>query len=282
LTVAPLLILGCGFTGVEVARRAIAVGCPVVGTVRQRLDIELLGARLHIAPVLTGELVRRVAVPGGRVLVAFPPDGHTDAEIVRELSVAGRIVYLSTTGVFGAVRGRVDESTPVDRSDSRAALRLEAERMYLEQGATVVRAAGIYGPGRGLHIRLERGDFRIPGNGTNIVSRIHVGDLAALLLALLALPNHAARGQVFVAADDTPVPQIEAIRWLCGRMGLPLPPSVPVDEVATTLRHDRAVDNTRIKQATSLALEFPSYREGFEACLTRGTLSPRGLGVLPE
>ncbi len=61
--------------------------------------------------------------------------------------------------------------------------------------------------------------------------------------------------------------QIEVIRWLCDRLRLPLPSEAPLDEVAPTLRHDRAVDNAHIKRALSMSLEFPTYREGFEACL---------------
>jgi nucleoside-diphosphate-sugar epimerase len=170
----------------------------------------------------------------------------------------------------------VDESTPVDPSEPRAALRLAAERVYLQQGATVLRAAGIYGSGRGLHRRLLTGDFRMPGDGFNVVSRVHVGDLARVVLALFAAPKGEHQGQVFVVGDDAPVPQIEVIRWLCRRLALPLPPSASIDEVAPTLRHDRSVDNTRVKRSLSLALEFPSYREGFEACLAAEGVSPGG------
>src|SRR5262249_27079067 len=119
-----------------------------------------------------------------------------------------------------------------------------------------------------LHSRLLGGDFRIPGAGTNVVSRIHVTDLARMILALLDWPDRAHAGHVFVVADDAPVPQIDAIRWLCQRLSLPLPPAAPIAQVAPPLRHDRAVDNTRIKRALSLSLVYPSYREGFEACLT--------------
>jgi nucleoside-diphosphate-sugar epimerase len=167
--------------------------------------------------------------------------------------------------VYGSARGRVDDSTDVDASDPRAAARLAAERAYLDRGAIVLRAAGIYGPGRGLHRRILEGTFRIPGDGTNVVSRIHVTDLARFALAALDRPD---LGGAFVVADDAPVPQIEAIRWLCDRLGVALPPSAPIDEVASTLRHDRAVDNARIKSALSMSLLYPSYREGFEACLS--------------
>ena len=143
-------------------------------------------------------------------------------------------------------------------------------------GATVLRAAGIYGPGRGLHRRIKEGNFHVPGTGENVVSRIHVVDLAAIVLGAMIAPPAVVRGKVFVVADDTPVPQIEAIRWLCERLQVPVPAALPIDQVAPTLRHDRAVDNARIKSALSMALKFPSYREGFAACLAAEEISRRG------
>jgi nucleoside-diphosphate-sugar epimerase len=139
----------------------------------------------------------------------------------------------------------------------------------------VIRAAGIYGPGRGLHLRLSHGSFRVPGDGTNVVSRIHVADLAELVLGVFrgatsAPAERGARGgqgEIFVAADDTPVPQIEVIRWLCSFLGSPMPPHAPLAEVPETLRHDRSVDNRRVKARTGLSLLYPGYREGFTACL---------------
>jgi nucleoside-diphosphate-sugar epimerase len=287
-----LLILGCGFTGTEVARRARSAGLRVMATTRReegRLPAERLGIEVRVLPELTRERVRELVHPGACVLVTFPPDGHTDAEIAPALAAARHVAYISTTGVYGAHRGHVDEATPVDPAEPRARERLAAERAYLERGATVLRAAGIYGPGRGLHLRLASGTFRVPGDGTNVVSRIHVADLAELVLGVFrracSAPRGAAgssgdgavsaldpagspeRGQIFVAADDTPVPQIEVIRWLSAELGLAMPPHAEVGEVPPTLRHDRAVDNRRIKAWTGVSLLYPGYRDGFTACL---------------
>jgi len=275
----PLVILGCGFTGLEVARRARSRGSRVIATTRspdKMPGLVELGIEARLVSMLDADLVGNVLPAGADVLVALPPDGTTDAEIAPALRSARHVVYISTTGVFGAARGHVDESTPVDPSEPRARVRLEAEGAYLAAGATILRAAGIYGPGRGLHRRLLAGDFRVPDDGSNVVSRIHVADLASLVLAAMAAPLDRVRGEVFVVADDAPVPQIEVIRWLCARLDLPLPAALPIREVAPTLRHDRAVDNTRIKRALSSSLAYPSYREGFEACITAEGVNPRG------
>ncbi|WP_437591963.1 NAD-dependent epimerase/dehydratase family protein [Sorangium sp. So ce1000] len=267
----PLVILGCGFTGAVVASLRRASGGRVVATTRsseRAAELAQAGIEVSVLPALTAEAVDRLVTDGADVLVAFPPDGATDAAIAPSLRRARAIAYVSSTAVYGDATGRIDEATPTSADGPRAAARLAAEDVYRARGAVVLRAAGIYGPGRGLHQRLLRGDFRMAGEGDrqgrNVVSRIHVEDLARLALAAL---DRAAPGVAFVVADDAPVPQIEVVRWLCARLGLALPAGAPRDDLHETLRHDRAVDNAKIKRALGMRLLYPSYREGFEACL---------------
>ncbi|WP_437716683.1 NAD-dependent epimerase/dehydratase family protein [Sorangium sp. So ce448] len=270
----PLIVLGCGFTGAVVAGLRRASGGRVVATTRsteRAAELAQAGIEVSVLPALTAEAVDRLVTDGADVLVAFPPDGVTDAAIAPSLRRARAIAYVSSTAVYGDATGRIDEATPTSADGPRAAARLAAEDVYRARGAVVLRAAGIYGPGRGLHQRLLRGDFRMTGEGDrqgmNVVSRIHVEDLARLALAALERADRAAPAEAFVVADDAPVPQIEVVRWLCARLGLALPAGAPREDLHETLRHDRAVDNAKIKRALGMALLYPSYIEGFEACL---------------
>src|SRR5258708_38627058 len=116
----PLIILGCGFTGLEVARLGLdgLIGrADVIGTTRTAGPADGVLGRIdrRVVPVLTREVVEALVPPGARVLVGFPPDGETDRAIAPALASA-RVVYLSTTGVYGSARGRVDEATDVDPS----------------------------------------------------------------------------------------------------------------------------------------------------------------------
>lgn len=262
-----LVVLGCGFTGTALARRRLASGEVVRATVRHEehaITLRALGIDARALPLLTREAVEALVAPGDEVAVCFPPDGVTDRAVAPAVGRARAVVYVSTTGVYGDRTGRVDEETPVEGSGEKARARLDAEAAWRAQGATVLRAAGIYGPWRGLHRRVLSGTYRLPGDGARVVSRVHVDDLAALLDACLA---RALRGETFVVADDTPVPQAEVVRWLCARTGAPMPPRAPLDEVSETLRHDRAVVNARVKAATGVTLAYPGYREGFAQCL---------------
>jgi nucleoside-diphosphate-sugar epimerase len=260
------LILGCGYTGTVVARRATAAGEHVVGTVRSEarvapltaLGVEVLRFDRISQPEV--EAVAERVSHGTHVLVTFPPDGATDAALASAVAHARSIVYLSTTGVFGVVHGVVDDDTPLAPASPRTRARVAAEEIWRATGATVLRCPAIYGPDRGLHVRIREGRHRIPGDGRAHVSRIHVEDLASFALA--ASSTTEARGRTYVVGDLEPAPHLDVVRFVCEREGLPLPPFAPLDEVDESLRGDRRVDARRAMAELGVELRFPSYREG--------------------
>lgn len=261
-----LVVVGCGFTGTVAARMWLKAGGRVIGTTRSPERAEVLakmGVDARIVPKLDAEMGLSLIDEQARVLVTYSPDPEVDRAILPLLSRARSAVYISSTGVYGNAAGRIDESTPVDSSESRAALRLTAEQLARAAGAVVLRAAAIYGPGRGLHHRLARGEHRIAEGARNVVSRIHVDDLATLCLAALERGH---RGDVFVVADNAPVPQAEVITWLCEKLGLPLPPEIPREQLPVTLQNNRHIDARKIQESLGVSLQYPTYRDGFVNC----------------
>ncbi len=260
MTVSGVLVLGAGYVGTAVARAAKARGLPVVATLRNEAD----GRRLEgeditvlVAQGLDGDVAAHVHA-GTHVVVAFPPDGRTDARVAPALRAAHSVAYVSSTGVYGEHRGLVDDTTAVPEPPSERARRiLEAEAHYRAVGGTVLRCPGIYGPERGLHRRVLRGDHRIPGDGKRALSRIHVSDLAELLLAASAT-----RGDTFVVGDLAPAPHIDVVRFICETYGVPLPPSVPLGDVHDSLRADRRIDPSRALAHLGVTLRYPDYRAG--------------------
>jgi nucleoside-diphosphate-sugar epimerase len=255
-----LLVLGCGYVGTAVARAGRARALDVTVTLRDEAPAPPLRAAGFTVLVAT-ELDARVgdhAYPDTHVVVAFPPDGRTDARVAPALAGAASIAYVSSTGVYGDRRGVIDDTTPIPAPVGERAQRiLDAEALYRAAGATILRCPGIYGPERGLHRRILRGEHRIPGDGSRTLSRIHVSDLAELLLAASAM-----RGETFVVGDLEPAPHIEVVRFVCESYGVPLPPSVPLGDVHDTLRADRHVDASRALDRLGVKLRFPDYRIG--------------------
>jgi nucleoside-diphosphate-sugar epimerase len=249
-----VLVLGCGYAGSAVARRALSQGRSVLGTVRSARafqDIPLL-----VAPKLDGSIARHVT-PETQVIVAYQPEPETDDAVAPALRGARAITFISSTGVYGDSMGVIDDRTPAVPTNERARRLLAAEEKFRAVGATVLRCPGIYGRDRGLHVRILRGEHRIPGDGSLMSSRIHVEDLATF-----ALHAERAPGETFVVGDLEPARMIDLVRFVCETHGLPLPPSVPIEQVHETLRANRAIDSTRARQLLDVQLRYPTYREG--------------------
>jgi len=197
------------------------------------------------------------------VAVCFQPDEATDARVAPALSGARAITYVSSTGVYGDLRGTIDDATPLPMPNARSAPILAAEAHYRRVGATVLRCPGIYGPERGLHARIVRGQHRIPGDGSRASSRIHVEDLAALILAASRV-----RGETFVVGDLAPGPHIDVVRFICEAYGVQPPESLPLEDVPASLRADRRVDPSRALAVLGVKLRYPSYRDGMAPAAT--------------
>jgi len=280
-----LLVLGCGYAGTAVARLARARGMAV--TVHVRRDdarAELAGAGFDVAlwPVLGDEVAQCIH---GRthVVIAFPPDGETDARLAAlfERTPPQSITYLSTTGVYGlGITGRVDESTPLPTPLTvRARVVVQAEDAYRALGATVLRCAAIYGHDRGAHVRMVRGNHVIAGDGTRYVSRVHVDDLAQ---AVLAAPASSARGGVVLIGDNEPATHLEVARFVSETYGVPMPPHVPLEAVHESLRSDRRVDNANARAWLHWNLMYPTYREGMRPAANTPDVSARVLAAPSE
>ncbi|HEX6240192.1 MAG TPA: NAD-dependent epimerase/dehydratase family protein [Polyangiales bacterium] len=262
-----LLILGCGYTGLALARAAREASLEVLGTTRSTehvAAIEGAGARaLRLQGEGTEQLARELDARTALV-VTFPPDGSSDARWAPLARHSYAAAYVSSSGVFGDQHGVIDDHTHPAPDSPRTEQRLAAEHAWRAAGATVLRAAAIYGPGRGQHERVRSGSARIVGDGSHHICRIHVEDLARALLAAVRLRLGP---EAYLVADDLPAPQGEVVRFLAARLGVPVPPSVPLELAPETLRHDRQLDASRFKRAARISWRYPTYREGFDACL---------------
>lgn len=251
-----ILILGCGYTGRRVAKRFLARGARVTATTRNPSRLAGLGSEI-IATRDLGNCVR----PGMLVLHSIPPDGPPD--LLDPLQdKAARVVYLSSTAVYGSA-SRVDEATAVDPSSERARARLEAEHA-IAQGpwsSVILRPAAIYGPGRGVHESIQRGEHSL---SDRFVSRIHVDDLAAHAEAALLSTLTGA----YPVADEDPCTSREIAEFCARLLDLPIA-GAGAREPARMPRfaNNRRVDGSAIRRALGITLAYPSYRVGIPASL---------------
>ena len=99
-------------------------------------------------------------------------------------------------------------------------------------------------PSTGLHIRLKNKAYKLPGEGKNHISRIHLDDLAKLIFCSIqkGRKNH----QFMLQGDLCPAQQVEVVRFLCDKLNLPMPESMPIGEAHSTVRGDRQVVSQKI------------------------------------
>lgn len=251
----PVLILGAGYTGRRVAARLKRRGLAVTEVGRAAMDFERDEAFARLAEEAPDRCLALLSIP------VLESGCEVTPRIVEALAGrAERMVYLSTTGVYGRER-EVDERTPAAPESDGARLRVRAERAVLASGGMVLRPAAIYGPGRGMHVSMAEGRFRLWGDGSNYVSRIHVDDLAALCEAALL----SRLGGAWPVADEEAARSRDVAGFVCGLLGCPMAASG--DELHETRRADRRVDGRAVARALGVELQYKSYRTGIPASL---------------
>ncbi|WP_320109695.1 NAD-dependent epimerase/dehydratase family protein [Rhodopseudomonas sp. P2A-2r] len=213
------------------------------------------------------------------LLVSVPPGPNGDPVLAAfgsqiAASRIRRIVYLSTIGVYADHGGGWIDETAALSGDGRRRMRIDAEaqwRATAGERATMLRLAGIYGPGRNALINLGAGTARRVVKPGQVFNRIHVDDIAAAVAAAFAHP----KAGIWNVCDDEPAPPQEVITYAATLMGIAPPPEVAFEdaEMSAMARSFYATSNrctnARLKQDLGVALAYPTYREGLGA-LWRG------------
>jgi nucleoside-diphosphate-sugar epimerase len=230
-----VLIVGCGDVGQRIGRRLLARGVRVIGVVRRAAAAADLTALGIDAQVIDLDASPAAALPeADTVFWCAPPPGTgvTDPRLRRYvLQLTGRrVVYGSTTGVYGDCGGRwIDEDEPTEPLHDRGRRRLDAETGLRSSGIdhVVLRIPGIYGPGRWPLQRLRAGTPVIDPAEAPPSNRIHAEDLAEV--ALLAA-ERGALGQVYHVGDGQPTTMTDYFYRVADHFGIARPPAVSLAE----------------------------------------------------
>lgn len=264
-----ILLLGCGYTARRAARGLLALGHELIATARDLSTLTRCGSVALQVDIFNPRTLEQLApwvTPSTSVLYSLPTIGETDLtpSIIPYIQRACRVVYLSTTGVYGAQLDVNATSSPGPRTD-REKLRVSAEEALAANfpNLLILRPAAIYGPYRGIHTALRAGTYRLPSNGTNYVSRIHVDDLAAHCVAGLRTEHLGA----WPVADERPCTSGEITSFCAQLLGLPLPAIASTEQLPETRRADRRVDGSAIRGLLGIRLRYPDYRVGIPACI---------------
>ena len=266
-----LIVWGAGYSGRAAAAAATRTGATV--TIVSR------------TPSRPGDVAFDSAAPflarATHLLATAPPGEEHDPVLARYGHALAHLQwcgYLSSTGVYGNRNGAwVDEATLPAPTSPRAARRLAAETAWRDarpgRPLDIIRLAGIYGPGRSVLDDLRAGRARRVDAPGHAFGRIHLDDIAHLVLAAAAQPGPAHR--VLHGNDDLPAPSADVIAEAARLLDLAVPPLTPREEalsamspMARTFWADNRKVSSRLTRATlNLSWRHPTYREGLRATL---------------
>jgi len=269
------LVVGCGYLGGRVARLWRDAGDEVYATTRGE-RVEAL-SRAGLRPLrldVTGEpesgtlpVVDTVVFAVGRT----PPSDATMADIhVRGLSAVldrlpaatGRVIYVSTTGVYAQDTGEwVDEESACEPVREGGKACLSGEQLLLAHArgrdGLVLRLAGLYGAERVPRAADVTAGRTVAGSPDAFLNLIHVEDAAHAVVAAADAPL--VTGQTCVVSDGHPPSRGEYVQLVAARLGLAQPMFEGGGGLGKRARNARAI------RELGLRLQYPSCRDGLAA-----------------
>jgi nucleoside-diphosphate-sugar epimerase len=276
-----VLVLGLGYSGRHVAALLRAQGVACSGTVREpdaAADVGVVRHRL-VAGQPVDDALREAIRSAEAVICTVPPDDAGDpalrlvAEALRASTVLRWVGYLSSTAVYADREGGwIDESSVADAVDDTARRRLLAETQWRgfarDKGvaSAVFRLPGIYGRGRNALVQLAEGRARHVLRPGLVFNRLHVEDLAAVVVAAMGHPGEA----LYLPADDEPAPPQDVLAFAAELGGFAMPSAVAWDDpsVGPALRRfyasNKRIDSRGTREALGWKPKFATYREGLQ------------------
>ena len=275
-----LLIIGPG----DIARRALPeLAARYAATALVRGDPAGLGIATVAGDLDRPASLAPLAGTADLVLHAAPPAGtgvrdERTRNLIAALSGAAmlprRVVYLSTSGVYGDCGGAyVDESRPVAPQSDRARRRADAERALADWGRernvaiVCLRVPGIYAADRLPLERLREGTPVLRAEDDGYTNHIHADDLAAICVR--ALDRDAPAGACN-ASDDSELKMGDWFDLVADRAGLARPPRIARADaerlippaLLSFMRESRRLVNRRLKEGLGIALRYPTVFDG--------------------
>lgn len=278
-----ILIIGCGDIGIRVAKQ-LSLGHRVfalTSSSHRFQELREAGATPILGNLDQPESLWRLAGLAQTVIHLAPPQNqgnrdHRTRNLLRILaqgsSAVRRLIYISTTGVYGDHRGaKVSELTPVNPQSERAQRRVDAERALRLWGpahgvaVTILRVPGIYAANR---LPLERLQSQTPAllpEEDAYSNHIHSDDLARLVCAAV---YHGKPQRVINACDGNETKMGDYFDEVADAFGLARAPRMPAKQLQemvspmlwSFMRESRRVTNTRLSELKT-PLRYPSVAD---------------------
>ena len=279
-----LLIVGCGDVGMRLlplVRDRFRVFA-VTSNPERCAALRAAGATPIVADLDLPHTLARLSRLAPLVVHMAPPKGEGPFDtrtrhLVHALAPGTRLVYLSTSGVYGDCNGElVHETRTVAPHNPRARRRVDAERTLRAWGkrsgsrVAIVRVPGIYAADR---LPLKRLADRAPALNEQddvYTNHIHADDLARIV-ALALFRGRA--GRIYHAVDDTRMKMAEYFDVVADAFGMARVPRLARADLAAVaspvtmsfMAESRRLGNERIKRELGARLRYPQVAAAVRA-----------------
>lgn len=285
------LIFGCGYLGRVLADLLVATKQTPHCIVATETSLEKLQAKQLSATLVNfdHELTNNndLKLSNRHVYYFIPPSQNDDQDqrIDRFLqlcqnNVPRRIVYISTSGVYGDCQGEwVDENHPTQPITARAKRRLYAEQVLQDFCAhkqcelMILRVGGIYGAER-LPIKRIPEITVIDLAEAPFSNRIHVEDLAQVCHAAM---HCLTSNEIINVADGHPTSMTDYYNQIADHAGIARPSSVPLAQAAEKLspamysfiNESRRLSVDKMHAILKISLQMPTLEIGLKYCFKK-------------
>ena len=281
-----LFCFGVGFTGLQTCEYFNDQKWITSGTTRDRNkkvnpNIELIEYNPNKGKVYLSESLASSKI----LLISIAPDKNGDVvlksnyeDIANALKTSvKRVIYLSTTAVYGDANGStVDEKYKINPQSDRAKSRILAESQWTDLcdkfGVTlnILRLSGIYGTGRNQIRNLINGTAKRIIKEGHVFNRIHVADIARIIYMLSVSDI---KSDIFNISDDMPAPPQDVVEFAARLLNTDPPEPVIFSEAILSemarsfYSETKYIINQKIKEKLGLELKYPNYKLGLRDIL---------------
>lgn len=277
-----ILIVGCGDIGARVLKQLTRFATYRVFALTSRLarfpEIRGMGAIPILGDLDQADSLWRLKGLASTVIHLAPPQntGSSDLRTHNLLRILAqgspgvrRLVYVSTTGVYGDCSGGDAVETRIANPQSeRAKRRFDAEwqlrnwALLHQVKLTILRVPGIYDANRLPIDRLKAGTPALLPAEDAYSNHIHADDLARIVCAAV---YYGKPQRVINACDGTQTKMGDYFDQVADAFGLDRPPRLPADQVQNLvssmlwsfMRESRRVRNDRLKEL-KVRLRYPT------------------------
>lgn len=277
---ANILLIGLGDLGSLIASEAMQQGITVYAMRRQSKSPAGVHLIQHDATAPWPIRSDRIAGSAGisDLILCVAPDNRTDdayrqayleiaaqaREWLRQQPQPVHLWLVSSTSVYGQQQGEwVNEDSPRLPERGTAKILVKAEDFWLQSGfpCTMLRPAGLYGPGRDMLLRVARTGQKIVETQPVYTNRIEISDCARAIVHLLLRRQQGRKtANAYNLTDLSSARYRDVIQFLQQQLDI----NATTEQIVQ--RGSKRVSARRLQQ-TGFNWQYPDFKTGYLSML---------------